>query len=180
MGGLRKCLWAKPILLPFTDHNRSSMQIDYTDIGDTKRTIDGTLRPTLITTKRTFSVSWDECPRDSFATVDNWLSVEWAEYLFLHRNLIPEMWLHLYHGDYTDPRHQYGFPCGNEMLASEERVIGSKTFGMPTQSVRVYLKDFKYDIVKRQVSTGALSAGELANRAVKTDWVNWSMSFEEI
>ena len=61
------------ILTKVTDHNRSELGISRERIENKKRMADGTLRTFVVTTKRTFKVSWEDLPRDNNQTVDGFL-----------------------------------------------------------------------------------------------------------
>lgn len=53
-----------------TDHNRSAISVTYDKIENKQRMVDGTLRKFVVATKRKFSVSWTELPRQDSVTVD--------------------------------------------------------------------------------------------------------------
>lgn len=55
-----------------TDHARSSLEVSYEDIGESNRTIGGTLRGYILARKRSLSMSWEMVPADMSCTVDGY------------------------------------------------------------------------------------------------------------
>lgn len=59
-----------------SDHNRSTLAIDYEIIEDARRTAKGVRRKYHIAQKRTFSVSWDKLPGTDVNTVDGFTGAD--------------------------------------------------------------------------------------------------------
>jgi hypothetical protein len=55
---------------PITEHNRQPISVDFERIGESDRTVNGSLRKWFVADKRTFSTSWNELPHSSAFTVD--------------------------------------------------------------------------------------------------------------
>lgn len=53
-----------------SDHNRSELSIGKDRIENRKRMANGTMRTFVVATKRKFSVSWENLPRDNNQTAD--------------------------------------------------------------------------------------------------------------
>lgn len=53
-----------------TEHNRSELNVDVERIGDSQRTMNGTMRKWYVADKKTFSCSWDNLPALTTKTVD--------------------------------------------------------------------------------------------------------------
>lgn len=53
-----------------SDHNRTPISVDYEELKNQKRMVDGTLRKYLVARKKNFSVSWTDLFRDDATVAD--------------------------------------------------------------------------------------------------------------
>ena len=108
-----------------TDHNRQELSVSYDEIGNTGRTVRGTLRGYVIARKRSFSLSWDTVPADAPATVDGFWSGN--ELLDFYNNNFGTFTMSVY---------------------NRSNVINANA---PLAQIECRLKDFSYDVLKRGV-----------------------------
>ena len=92
----------KPQLMRFdfdniTDHNRSELSISHERIETSERMADGTLRKSVVATKKEFSCSWTDVPHTSEFTVDGfWGANELTDF---YMDTPGPFWLNLVEGD---------------------------------------------------------------------------------
>ena len=106
-----------------TDHNRREIDVSYDEIGNTDRSVLGTMRGYVVARKRSWSTSWENVPANQYATVDGFWSGQ--ELLDFYTNTL---------GSFTFKVYQ-----NNNVL----------NLSNPYYTAEVRFKDFSYTVVKR-------------------------------
>lgn len=146
--GLNNVYWAVgggPSTLTLSDHSRSPLKATPEDISKGGRTVDATMRKSHIASKQTFSTDWDLLPADAVATVDGYAGGK--DLLDFYNNNVSSFTMELYNRD------------------------AARKGSSPDSVYTVMIKDFDYEIVKRNIQS---PDGRL------TDYWNVSLALEEV
>ena len=68
-----------------TEHNRDALSVDFEQIENKQRMVNGTMRKWKVAIKRTWSTSWTDVPHSSEFTVDGKMGGEEMEGFYLAR-----------------------------------------------------------------------------------------------
>jgi hypothetical protein len=157
-----------------TEHKRSGASVSTEIIGNNKRTVNGTMRAYVVSTKRKFSFQWELVPADYAHTIDGQLVAT--------SNVIYGMggndMLNFYETYYNKAIYMYILnrtttkTGGGAALTQANINTDLSNANTAGERYKVLINDFTYDVKKRNVKMGAgLTA---------TDLWNVSMSFEEV
>lgn len=154
-----------------TEHNRQEAAISTEILGNSRRSVTGSMRAYVVANKKTFSFSWNLVPADYAHTVDG--------------QLVPTSNA-IYGMGGNDMLNYYETYYNKSIYLYVVNRTATRTSGLTQANIntdlsaansageryRVLFKSFSYDIVKRNVKTSpSLSA---------TDFWNVSMSLEEV
>jgi hypothetical protein len=153
-----------------TEHKRTSASVSTEIIGSNKRTVNGTMRAYIVSTKKKFSFQWDLVPADYAHTIDGQLVATSNVVYGMGGNDM----LNFYETYYNKAIYLYVLNRATTKTGLTQANINTDlaTANTAGERYKVLIKDFTYDVKNRNVK---MAAGLTA-----TDLWNVSMSFEEV
>lgn len=144
-----------PITLSLTEHNRSTLPIQYEAIENARRTANGTMRKFVVAKKKNIQLSWGMLPSRSNMTVDGKSGAE----------ALKDLYENYYEKPLTIQVKYHHTPAGSSAHSSDD---SSTT--MSTETLTVFITSFSYDVIRRMKDSQ--SSG--------FDYVNVSIGFTEV
>ena len=142
-----------PITMELTEHNRSTLPIQYEAIENARRTANGTMRKFVIAKKKNIALSWSMLPSRTNLTVDGKSGAEAIKDLYDNYYEVPLTLEVKYHH------------TANGIYSSDD-----SSTSMTTETITVFISSFAYDIQKRLKDTTGSGF----------DYVNVSIGFTEV
>ena len=144
-----------PVVFEFTEHNRSSLPIQYEQIETTQRMANGTMRKFVVAKKKTIQLAWSMLPSRTNLTVDGKYGAEGIKDLYdtyCFKPLTVEL------------RYHQSTPTSFSSDNSAE--VSSLT----AETLTMFISGFSYDVKKRLNDSGSTGF----------DYVDVSISFTEV